>query len=186
MSDQDSYCKESANEKPCWQEASEKLHAEYPRLYAQLEETLATKARSLSSAELSSQIVKSIAESKRQMLDREVPSNWKHRDESEKAKFRTAMDHVLKAVTVFRDMGSAVAQVDPSHVGIAWVGVNLILQVCLADWRVVPEIAKNTTAGAEWDRAKCRCHARPGSNFAHYHEIRENRRDLYRSVTSEP
>lgn len=129
MDNQDSNCKHFASEKSCWQEASEKLHAEYPRLYTQLEETLATKSQALSSAELSSQIAKSIVESKRRMLDRDLPSHWKHRDESEKAKFRTAMDHVLKAVTVFRDMGSAVAQIDPSHVGIAWIGVNLILQV---------------------------------------------------------
>lgn len=51
------------------------------------------------------------------------------RDEGEKAKVRKAMDTILKAVVVFRDMGKVLAEIEPSHVGVAWSGVNLVLQV---------------------------------------------------------
>lgn len=129
MDKQKFYCNDIACEKSCWQEASERLRAEHPRLYAQLEEMLATQSQPLSSADVSGQIAKSIVASKNRLLERDLPFPWKHRDESEKAKVRKAMDSILKAVTVFKDMGTAAASLDPCHVGIAWIGVNLILQV---------------------------------------------------------
>lgn len=67
--------------------------------------------------------------SKDRLQDRDLPFPWRNRDESGKAKARKAMDGILKAVTVFREMGSAVASLDPSHAGVAWAGVNVIMQV---------------------------------------------------------
>ncbi|KAJ5721536.1 uncharacterized protein N7483_009470 [Penicillium malachiteum] len=42
------------------------------------------------------------------------------------------MDGILKAVSVFKNLGNAIANVDPSHMGVAWVGVNMILQLILS------------------------------------------------------
>ncbi|CAG8345569.1 unnamed protein product [Penicillium salamii] len=42
------------------------------------------------------------------------------------------MDGILKAVSVFKDTGGALANLDPSHAGIAWIGVNVILQLVLS------------------------------------------------------
>ncbi|KAJ5481902.1 hypothetical protein N7475_000714 [Penicillium sp. IBT 31633x] len=63
--------------------------------------------------------------SKDRLQDRDLPFPWRNRDESGKAKARKAMDGILKAVTVFREMGSAVASLDPSHAGVAWAGLVL-------------------------------------------------------------
>ncbi|KAJ5717884.1 hypothetical protein N7488_003530 [Penicillium malachiteum] len=65
-------------------------------------------------------------------MERDLPFPWKHRNESEKAKLRKDMDSILKAVSVFKNMGSAVADIDPAHMGIAWIGVNMILQLVLS------------------------------------------------------
>ncbi|KAJ5642154.1 hypothetical protein N7490_006154 [Penicillium lividum] len=127
-----SYCNDTACDETCWEEASQRLRAEHPRLFAELEEVLNAQSQPLSGRDLSGQIAKSISESKSRIQERDLPFPWKHRDESEKAKIRKAMDSILRAVSVFKDMGNAVASVDPSHMGIAWIGVNLILQLVLS------------------------------------------------------
>ncbi|RAH74904.1 uncharacterized protein BO66DRAFT_69636 [Aspergillus aculeatinus CBS 121060] len=111
------------SESTCWQEASARLRTEHPHLHAQFEGP--------SGADLSGQIAQSIMDAcQNHTVDKDPPSAWTHRDAHEKARVRRrAMDTILRAVTVFRDVGSAVANLDPSHVGIAWAGVNLILQV---------------------------------------------------------
>lgn len=94
-----------------------------------MEEMLATQKQPLSGADISNQIARSIEASKNRLERRNVPFPWRNRDENDKARVRKAMDNILKAVVVFRDMDNAAASLEPSHVGIAWFGVNLILQV---------------------------------------------------------
>lgn len=129
MDKQKSYCDDIACGKSCWQEASEKIRVEDPKLYKQLEEMLATQKRPICRADISNQIAQSIEASKNRTQDRNVPFPWKNRNEGDKARVRKAMDSIPKAVIVFRNMGSAAASLDPLHVGVAWAGANLILQV---------------------------------------------------------
>lgn len=126
---QESYCNDIACEKLCWQEASEKIRAEDPKLYHQLEEMLATQKQHLPRAGMPNQISYLIETSKNQMQDQNVPFPWKNRNKDDKARVRKAMDSILKAEIVFRNMDSAAASLDPSHVGITWAGVNLVLQI---------------------------------------------------------
>ena len=127
MAKQKSYCNDIAWETSCWQEASEKLRTEDSQLYHQLEEMLATQQQPSTRVDMSNRIVQSIEVSKCRLQDRNVPFPWKNRNENDKARVRKAMDCILRAVIVFRDMGSAAASLDPSHVGVAWAGVNLVL-----------------------------------------------------------
>ncbi|RAK77846.1 uncharacterized protein BO72DRAFT_97339 [Aspergillus fijiensis CBS 313.89] len=114
-----------ASESTCWQEASARLRTEHPQLHAQFEGP--------SGADLSGQIAQSIMDSQNRTVEKDPPAAGTHRAAHEKARVRRrAMDTILRAVTVFRDVGSAVANLDPSHVGIAWAGVNLILQLVLS------------------------------------------------------
>lgn len=129
MDKEKSYYDDMAYEKPCWEEASHRLRTEHPRLFAELEEVLTAQSQPLSGKDLSGQIAKSILESQSRIRERDLPFPWKHRNDTEKAKIRKAMDGILKAVSVFKDTGGALANLDPSHAGIAWIGVNVILQV---------------------------------------------------------
>lgn len=129
MLDQKSLCGDATCESSCWQEALEKLRREDPDVHQQLERILAMQEKSFSRTKISDQIVKSIQANKSRMEDRSIPSPWRHRDEGERAKVKKAMNQILKAVLVFRDVGSSLASIEPSHVGVAWGGINLVLQV---------------------------------------------------------
>ncbi|CAI7573132.1 unnamed protein product [Penicillium pancosmium] len=133
MEDRRSLCEDAVCEKSCWQEALEKLQTEDPDVHQQLERILATQKQPLSRSDMSSQIAKSIQANQSRLKERSLPgrSVWRNRDEGEKAKVRKAMDRILKAVVVFRDMGKVLAEIEPSHVGVAWSGVNLVLQIIL-------------------------------------------------------
>ncbi|KAJ5634581.1 hypothetical protein N7528_002423 [Penicillium herquei] len=132
MDKEKSHCNDVARAIPCWEEAFKRLRTEYPHLFDQLEGVPTAQSQPLSGRELSNQIAKSILESQSRIMERDLPFPWKHRNESEKAKLRKDMDNILKAVCVFKNMGSAVADIDPSHMGIAWIGVNMILQLVLS------------------------------------------------------
>lgn len=129
MTDQKSLCEDAVHEKSCWQEASEKLETEDPDIHQQLERILAMQKQPLSRSDISNQIAKSIQANQSRLEERSLPGRWRNRDEGEKAKVRKAMDRILKAVVVFRDMGKALTEIEPSHVGVVWSGVNLVLQV---------------------------------------------------------
>lgn len=117
------------SERSCWEQAAEKLRLDQPKLYKHLEEFRATQPQPPSSEALADDMFKVIDTNKKIMENRELPLPWKVRNEDEKVKIRKALNNVRKAVLVFRDLGQTVANIDPLHAGIAWVGVNLILQV---------------------------------------------------------
>lgn len=129
MLDQKSLCGDATYESSCWQEALEKLRQEDPDIHQQLERILAMQEKSLSRSRISDQIVKSIQANKGRMEDRSIPSPWRHHDEGERAKVKKAMNQILRAVLVFRDVGNSLAAIEPSHAGVAWGGINLVLQV---------------------------------------------------------
>ncbi|KAJ5995390.1 hypothetical protein N7481_002367 [Penicillium waksmanii] len=131
MAVQRSLCEDAVCEKSCWQEALEKLQTENPDIHQQLERILATQKQPLSRSNMSSQIAKSIQANQSRLEERSLPGRWRNRDEGGKAKVRKAMDRILKAVVVFRDMGKVLVEIEPSHVGVAWSGVNLVLQIVL-------------------------------------------------------
>lgn len=103
-----------------------------------------------------------------------VPFPWKNRNEGDKARVRKAMDSILKAVIVFRNMGSAAASLDPSHVGVAWAGVNLVLQVPILHSTNSTKTWLSATVRTEWHRAKCCRAPGAGSNLSNNHKIYES------------
>jgi hypothetical protein len=41
------------------------------------------------------------------------------------------VDKVMRLLDKFKAMGDVVANIDPIHVGLPWVGIRAILEVCI-------------------------------------------------------
>ena len=47
---------------------------------------------------------------------------------------REQLNNIIKAVQVFKDLGGAIAGLDPLHAGLPWAGICFIMQVALGDF----------------------------------------------------
>ena len=76
-------------------------------------------------------VFSAIDKNKSIMEDRQWELPFKVR--GRKVTIRSQLDRIFKYIQVFKDVGSAVSQLDPTHAGIAWAGVMFILQGALND-----------------------------------------------------
>ena len=72
-----------------------------------------------------------IEKHKRIMEDRQWELPFKVRGRN--VKIRSQLERVSKSLHVFKDLGSAAAQLDPTHAGIPWAGAMFIVQGALND-----------------------------------------------------
>jgi hypothetical protein len=55
---------------------------------------------------------------------------WKIEIGNKEIVIREQLEKILKAVQVFKDLGSAATSIDPVHAGLPWAGLCLLMQVC--------------------------------------------------------
>ena len=111
----------------CWEEATQRLSVEDPKSHKRLLEMLASQTQPRTRAEMSDQIAAIVETNRSRMSDTDLPFSLKDGSQGERAKVRRALDRILKAALLFDQMGP-MANLEP-HVGIAWTGINAILQV---------------------------------------------------------
>lgn len=112
----------------CWEEAVIKLQSEHPKLYKRLEE-IRTEQPQTSPDSLAERLL-AVIEAKRKVLENhELPLPFNIRNSDVKARIQRALDIIWKAVQVFKTAGDVATNIDPLHAGVAWSGVNIILQV---------------------------------------------------------
>ena len=112
-----------------WELAAEQLQNEKPKIYEALQELLGNKL--CYSEALPSEMVDIIQKQKNTMEERQwmLPFQVRGRD----IKIRDQLDTILKVLQMFRDFGSALANLDSIHAGIPWAGINVVLQGALND-----------------------------------------------------
>lgn len=113
----------------CWEEAAAKLLLEQPKLYAYLEDILAAQPQPRSPKALADNLLTVIETKIRAIENRELSLPWTVRSEDNKARIQGALKVIWKALQVFKTLGDTAANIDPLHAGIAWSGVNIVLQV---------------------------------------------------------
>jgi hypothetical protein len=108
-----------------WDQAVDQLRHDNPKVFEAFQEI--RKALPNSSEEVVDEMFAAIDLSKKRMESRQWSLPWKVRGRT--VNIRYQLDTILNAVKVFKDFGSTVASIDLMHAGIAWAGVNLIIQV---------------------------------------------------------
>jgi hypothetical protein len=108
-----------------WAAAYTKLREEKRSLVADYEDIMAqAMGGSLSGLELMSDVVaKKLEEFKR--------SQWMLRWRGKPLNVREKVEQVVKVVSVFRDLGTSTAALDPIHAGLPWAGICALLTVSI-------------------------------------------------------
>lgn len=116
--------KESTSKTWYWTRAAECLRDEgHPDLFGAFEQI--QKLAPNSSETLAKQMLDDINKNKKSLMAKQWTIRWKDKT----VNVRKHFDNILTGIRVFKDLGSAVASLDPVHAGIPWAGVSVILQV---------------------------------------------------------
>lgn len=75
---------------------------------------------------LSEQLLIATERSRKALLERQ----WKIAMGNKEIVIREQLEKILKAVQVFKDLGSTAAIIDPVHAGLPWAGLCLLMEVC--------------------------------------------------------
>ena len=109
--------------KDYWLLAVEKLRAEEPALRSAI--TAVQEAAATTGDNVVSQLILATERSRDTLLAKQ----WKFGLGGKEIVVRDQLDKLVKAVQIFRDLGSAAAGIDPLHAGLPWAGICLIMQV---------------------------------------------------------
>ncbi|KAL9628086.1 MAG: hypothetical protein Q9164_007396, partial [Protoblastenia rupestris] len=112
-----------------WAIAASRLKDEDEGVYEALQALLQEVPKRSDS--LPSELSRVIEKHKRIMEDRQWELPFKVRGRN--VKIRSQLERVSKSLHVFKDLGSAAAQLDPTHAGIPWAGAMFIVQGALND-----------------------------------------------------
>ena len=69
-----------------------------------------------------------------QKKDQLEQKRWKVTFAGKEVIIREQLNKIIKAVQVSKDLGSAIAGLDPLHAGLPWVGICFIMQMALGDF----------------------------------------------------
>jgi len=58
-----------------------------------------------------------------------VAKRWRFAVGGREVVLRDQLDKIIKAVTLFKDLGGAVGSIDPLHAGLPWAGICVLMQV---------------------------------------------------------
>jgi hypothetical protein len=154
-------------EPSCWEEALLRFRSECPKLYKHLEEIRATQPQS--SPDSLAEDLLTVIDAKRKTLENhELHLPFNVRNSDVKARIQRALDIIWKAVQVFKTVGDLATNIDPLHAGVAWSGMNIILQVSTQAiyFRKTQGANKLLPDGSKWSRAEYCCPRRVSSDFS--------------------
>jgi hypothetical protein len=108
-----------------WAAAYTKLREEKCSLVADYEDIMAqAMGRSPSGLELMSDVVA-------KKLEEFKSAQWMLRWRGKPVNVRKKVEQVVKVVSVFRDLGTSIAALDPIHAGLPWAGICALLTVSI-------------------------------------------------------
>jgi hypothetical protein len=110
--------------KDYWQLALDELKTDkdFPEKVLAAVQQVATQGGS----NLSEQLLIATERSRKALLERQ----WKIEIGNKEIVIREQLEKILKAVQLFKDLGSAAARIDPVHAGLPWAGLCLLMEVC--------------------------------------------------------
>lgn len=108
-----------------WQLAYIKFSEKNPDLKRKHERMLSKDTESSGNEGLQTKMSGILSRKLNQMASRQWSIKWKGKS----LQVRDQVDRVVKVVQIAKDFGSAAAGLDPTHAGLPWAGVCLLLQV---------------------------------------------------------
>lgn len=66
----------------------------------------------------------------KQKLDQILEKEWKFQFRNRSITLRSKVDQIVKILSIFKDLGSSLAALDPVHAGLPWAGLCFLIAVC--------------------------------------------------------
>jgi len=120
------------HKKDYWQLAIEKLKDEDPSLSDAV--TALQEAASQAGDDFTDQLLLATQQSHEEV----IAKRWKFNVGERTVVLRDQLDKIVKAVTLFKDVGAAAGSIDPLHAGLPWAGFCVLMQVHFHPSRIPP------------------------------------------------
>jgi hypothetical protein len=119
------------HKKDYWQLAIDKLKDEDPSLSAAV--TALQEAASHAGDDFTDQLLLATQQAHEEV----IAKRWKFNVGARTVVIRDQLDKIVKAVTLFKDVGVAAGNIDPLHAGLPWAGFCVLMQVHFRPSRIL-------------------------------------------------